>query len=271
VSIRPGNARTLIPLLLLGTIVSAAVFAPLLAAFPPDEVDLDRVGEGPSGTHWFGTDEKGRDVFSRVVYGARFSLGIGVLATAMALLLGAAAGLAAGYFGGTVDAVVQMITDITLAFPSLLLAIGISVVLAPGFVTVFVALALVGWASIARLVRGEVLGIRESEYVQAARAGGVSSAGIIVRHILPNCLPVILVAGSLKIGGFILGEAALSFLDLGVRPPDPAWGYMISAGREYLKSCPWMTVFPGFFLALTVFSFNLLGDAVRDRLDPSFK
>lgn len=263
--------RIVFALGLLGIMVLLALSAPLLAPAPPDRVDLEAIRLPPSRSHPFGTDEKGRDVFSRVLYGARFSLGIGALSTLLALGLGAGAGLIGGYCGGKADAVLQVVTDITLAFPSLLLAIAISVVLSPGFVTVFIALGLAGWASIARLVRGEVLGLREAGFVAAARASGASTVRILLRHILPNCAPLVLVAGSLKIGGFILGEAALSFLDLGVRPPAPAWGYMISAGREYLVSSSWITIFPGVFLALTVLSCNLLGDALRDRLDPGLK
>jgi len=265
-----GRTQTFISLGILSAILFVSLLAPVLTDYLPDQVDLSQTRQPPSRQHYFGTDEKGRDIFSRVIYGARFSLGIGALATLLAVSLGSLAGLAAGYYGGRVDAVLQMITDITLAFPSLLLAIGISVVLTPGFTTVFIALGLVGWASVARLVRGEVLRLRESLYVEASRASGATSFRVLLRHILPNCLPIIVVAGSLKVGGFILGEAALSFLDLGVRPPDPAWGYMISASREYLKVAPWMAIFPGVFLALTVLAFNLLGDAMRDRMDPAF-
>lgn len=252
-------------------LLAGAVFAPLIAPYDPDAVDLDSVKLSPDRRHLFGTDEKGRDIFSRVVYGARVSLAIGVLATASALIVGGMIGLVGGYFGGRLDYLFQMVIDITLAFPSLLLAIGITVVLSPGFLTVLIALALVGWASIARLVRGEVLAMKEREYVEAARACGSTPAGVLFRHVLPNCLPIIIVAGSLKVGTFILGEAALSFLDLGVRPPTPTWGFMISASREFLKSAPWMAVFPGLFLAVTVIAFNLLGDAVRDLLDPAMK
>lgn len=252
-------------------LVLAAFLAPLISPYDPNTVDLDEVKLSPGSKHLFGTDEKGRDIFSRVVYGARISLSIGFLATALALTLGVVVGLAGGYFGGKIDSSLQMLTDITLAFPSLLLAIGITVVLSPSFITVCIALGLVGWASIARLVRGEVLAIKEREYVEAARACGSPPLRILFRHILPNCLSLVLVAASLKIGAFLLGEAALSFLDLGVRPPTPTWGFMISAGREYLKSAPWMAVFPGLALALAVISFNLLGDFLRDCLDPKLK
>ncbi len=256
---------------LIALFLSAAVLAPLVAPRDPNAVDLEKINLPPSRDHWFGTDDKGRDVFSRVVYGGRVSLSIGAAATVLALGIGTAVGFAGGYFGGRLDHLLQVVVDITLAFPSLLLAIAITVVLGPGFFTVFLALALAGWASLARLVRGEVISLKQREYVLAARSSGGSSAVIIARHLLPNCLPILLVAASLKVGGFILGEAALSFLDLGVRPPTAAWGFMISAGREYLRSAPWMTVFPGLALAAVVLAFNLLGDAVRDRLDPKLE
>ena len=252
-------------------LILAALLAPLITSLSPTAVNLDRVKLPPGPGHIFGTDEKGRDIFSRVVYGARISLKIGLLATTLALLTGTIIGLLGGYFGGLFDGFFQMVTDITLAFPGLLLAIGIAVVLTPGWVTVLIALTLVGWASLARLVRGEVLSLKKREFVEAARAGGASPLRIIFKHILPNCLPLLLVAGSLKVGSFILGEAALSFLDLGVRPPAPSWGLMISASREYLRAAPWMAIFPGVALALTVFAFNLLGDALRDRFDPKLK
>jgi len=258
----------------LGVIVCmilVALLAPLISPRDPNAVNLDEVKLSPGKKHLFGTDEKGRDIFSRVLYGARISLSVGFLATALALTFGVAVGLLGGYFGGKIDSSFQMLTDITLAFPSLLLAIGITVVLSPGFITVCIALGLVGWASIARLVRGEVLSLKERQYVEAARASGSGPLRLLFRHILPNCLPLVLVAASLKIGVFILGEAALSFLDLGVRPPTPTWGFMISAGREFLKSAPWIAVFPGLFLGLTVISFNLLGDFLRDSLDPKLK
>jgi peptide/nickel transport system permease protein len=249
-------------------LVLLALLAPLIAPCDPVAVDLESVKQPPSRPHLFGTDEKGRDIMSRVLYGARFSLAIGILATALALALGTAVGLLGGYFGGRIDAVLQTVVDVTLAFPSLLLAIAIALVLTPGFVSVFLALGLVGWAAVARLVRGEVMTLKGREFVAAARAGGASPARILLRHILPNCLPLILVAGSLKIGAAILGEAALSFLDLGVRPPAPTWGFMISSSREFLSSAPWMAIFPGIFLSAAVIAFNLLGDSLRDRLDP---
>ncbi len=252
----------------LALMILCALFAPLIVPFDPNAVDLDRVSRSPNRGHFFGTDEKGRDVFSRVLYGARISLLIGAAATAVSLLIGGAVGLVGGYFSGPLDSFFQMVTDITLAFPGLLLAIGITIVLPPGFFSVLAALSLVGWSSIARVIRGEALSLKQREFVEAGRAGGASHLRVMVRHILPNCLPLILVVASLKVGSFILAESALSFLDLGVRPPSAAWGFMISAGREYLKIAPWMTFFPGLALALTVIACNLLGDAARDYLDP---
>ncbi len=262
-----GNKTALLSGLIIVLLAVIALCAPLIAPYDPNAVDLDEARLSPSASHPFGTDEKGRDIFSRVIYGGRISLSIALLATLLALFLGILIGLSAGYFGGLVDKVFQMLIDITLAFPSLLLAIGITVVLRPGFFSVLIALGLVGWASLARLIRGEVLSIKEREFIEAARAGGSSGLSILFKHLLPNCVPVIIIAASLKIGAFILGEAALSFLNLGVRPPTPTWGFMISAGRSYLQSAPWIAVFPGLFLSAAVLAFNLLGDRVRDYLD----
>ena len=214
----------------------------------------------------------GRDVFRLVVYGSRISLFVGVTATAISLTIGVSLGLVSGYFGGIVDAAVRALTDLTLAFPSLLLAVAISVVLGPGITTVFLALSLVGWASFARLVRGMVLSHKVKEYVVAAHSVGSPARRIILRHLLPNCMPLIIVAASLKIGGFILAESALSFLGLGASPTRlPTWGSMVNLGSDYLRSQPWISVFPGLAIALTVICFNIVGDALRDRIDPRFR
>jgi peptide/nickel transport system permease protein len=176
--------------------------------------------------------------------------------------------LIAGYFGGRADAILSQFFDIFLAFPSLLLAIGISAVMPPGLTSAMLAITLVGWAGFARLVRGITLSLKEQTYVEASRALGAAPARILYRHILPNALPLILVAGSLRVGGFILLEAALSFLGLGVQPPTPTWGSMISLNRAYINSAPWMVIFPGLAISITVISFNILGDFLRDKLDP---
>lgn len=253
-------------------LVSAtAILAPLIAPFDPLEGNLDDARMSPTRTHLFGTDEQGRDVLSRVLFGARVSLLIAIAATVLATLIGCAAGLVGGYVGGKVDMAVVAISDLTLAFPSLLLAIAITAVMGGGFHSVFLALALVGWATIARMVRGLVISLRESEYIMAARAAGCGHLRIVIRHILPNALPLIVVVTSLRVGAFVLGESSLSFLGLGLKPPTPTWGSMISLGRDYLHSAPWMTVFPGAAIAITILAFNVVGDALRDEIDPRLK
>ena len=250
----------------IAVVVIVAIFAPIFAPCDPLEVNLSASRLSPSLVHPFGTDDLGRDIFSRVIYGARISLAVGFLATGLALIIGFAFGLLSGYAGGAVDRVVMSFTDITLAFPSLLLAIGITIVMTPGLATVFIALGLVGWASFARIIRGLVLELREREFVQAARSAGSGGLGIVRRHLLPNCLPTAVVIASLQVGSFMLAEAALSFLGLGVQPPTPTWGGMVNEGRDFLISAPWFSVFPGLAIALTILSFNIVGDTVRSNI-----
>ncbi len=249
-------------------LVLAAAFGPLLVPYDPRDMDLDSLRQPPSTAHILGTDSKGRDILSRIVAGARVSLAVGIAASALSLCIGIVLGLCAGYFGGRVDVFLSQMFDIFLAFPSLLLAIGISAVMPPGLASAMLAITLVGWAGFARLVRGITLSLKEQTYIEASRALGASAARILAKHILPNALPLVLVAGSLRVGGFILLEAALSFLGLGVQPPTPTWGSMISLNRAYIGSAPWMVIFPGLAISLTVISFNVLGDFLRDKLDP---
>ena len=265
------NTPALIAVLLLVSLVLMAVIGPSLVSYAPDAVDLDNLRQPPGKAHLLGTDSKGRDILSRVVSGARISLSVGIVASALSLGIGIFFGLIAGYFGGKVDAFFSQVFDIFLAFPSLLLAIGISAVMPPGLTSAMLAITLVGWAGFARLVRGITLSLKEQTYVEASRALGASSSRILYRHILPNALPFILVAGSLRVGGFILLEAALSFLGLGVQPPTPTWGSMISLNRAYINSAPWMVIFPGLAISITVISFNILGDFLRDKLDPRMR
>jgi peptide/nickel transport system permease protein len=262
------NTSALVAVILLIMLVLTAVVGPLLVSYDPLAMDLDSLKQPPGKAHLLGTDSKGRDILSRVVYGSRISLGVGIIASALSLCIGIFFGLIAGYFGRTVDAFFSQVFDIFLAFPSLLLAIGISAVMPPGLTSAMLAITLVGWAGFARLVRGITLALKEQTYIEASRALGASPARILYRHILPNALPLILVAGSLRVGGFILLEAALSFLGLGVQPPTPTWGSMISLNRAYINSAPWMVIFPGLAISITVISFNILGDFLRDKLDP---
>ena len=262
------NTSALAAAAVLVVLLLTAIIGPVLVSSDPLGMDLDNIKQPPGKAHLLGTDGKGRDILARIVYGARISLAIGVLAAALSLSIGVALGLVAGYFGGWVDTALSQVFDIFLAFPSLLLAIGISAVMPPGLTSAMLAITLVGWSGFARLVRGITLSLREQTYVEASRAIGASSTRILFHHILPNALPLILVAGSLRVGGFILLEAALSFLGLGVQPPTPSWGSMISLNRAYINSAPWMVIFPGLAISITVISFNMLGDFLRDKLDP---
>jgi len=265
------NKLVLTAAIVLALLIVAAAIGPLFVPYDPLAMDLDSLRQPPSGSHLLGTDSKGRDILSRIVYGARVSLAVGITASLFSLCIGTVAGLLAGYFGGTVDMVLSQIFDIFLAFPSLLLAIGISAVMPPGLASAMLAITIVSWAGFARLVRGLTLSLKEQTYVEASAAIGATTGRILFRHILPNALPLLLVAGSLRVGGFILLEAALSFLGLGVQPPTPTWGSMISLNRMYINSAPWMVIFPGLAISITVISFNILGDFLRDKLDPRFQ
>jgi peptide/nickel transport system permease protein len=262
------NTPALVAMVLLVLLVLAAIAGPYIVTYDPLTMDLDSLRQPPGKAHLLGTDSKGRDILSRMVYGARISLSVGIVSAFVSLLIGTFFGLVAGYFGGRTDAVLLQLFDVFLAFPSLLLAIGISAVMPPGLASAMLAITLVGWAGFARLVRGITLSLKEQTYVEASRALGAAPARILYRHILPNAIPLLLVAGSLRVGGFILLEAALSFLGLGVQPPTPTWGSMISLNRSYINSAPWMVIFPGLAISITVISFNLLGDFLRDKLDP---
>jgi len=266
-----GNASALIAVTLLAFLILTALIGPILVKYDPLVMDLDSLRQPPGTDHLLGTDNKGRDILSRLVHGSRISLTVGITASVLSLSLGIAFGLVAGYFGGRTDMLLSQVFDIFLAFPSLLLAIGISAVMQPGLASAMLAITLVSWAGFARLVRGITLSLKEQTYVEASRALGATSSRILLRHILPNALPLLLVAGSLRVGGFILLEAALSFLGLGVQPPTPTWGSMISLNRMYINSAPWMVIFPGLAISITVIAFNILGDFLRDKLDPRFQ
>jgi peptide/nickel transport system permease protein len=266
-----GNLPALLAFIILAVLVLTALIGPLLVSHDPLAVDLDSSRQPPGRTHLLGTDNIGRDILSRIVHGARISLGVGISSSLFSLCIGTFFGLVAGYFGGRTDLVFSQVFDMFLAFPSLILAIGISAVMPPGLFSAMLAITLVSWAGFARLVRGMTLSLKEQTYVEASRAIGATTGRVLFRHILPNALPLLLVAGSLRVGGFILLEAALSFLGLGVQPPTPTWGSMISLNRMYINSAPWMVIFPGLAISITVISFNILGDFLRDKLDPRFQ
>jgi ABC-type dipeptide/oligopeptide/nickel transport system permease subunit len=256
-----------------GTIVLLAlmaVAAPLVAGHDPFGIDLINSLQPPSAQHWFGTDIQGRDVWARLVYGARVSLSVGIISQGIALSLGVILGLLAGYYGKWVDEIVMRLADVTLAFPTLLLLIALVAALQPSLTVVFATIGLVGWAGMARLVRGQVLVVRELEFVQAERALGARDTRILIQHILPSVVAPVVIAATLGVAGAIMAESSLSFLGLGVQPPTPSWGSMIADGRDLyqLRHAPWTSVFPGLAIGAAVLGFNLLGDALRDALDP---
>jgi peptide/nickel transport system permease protein len=251
-------------------LVVLAIAAPIVARHDPFGIDLINSLEPPSAHHWFGTDIQGRDVWARLVYGARVSLSVGLVSQGIALGLGLMLGLIAGYYGRWVDELVMRLADVTLAFPTLLLLIALVAALQPSLTVVFLTIGVVGWAGMARLVRGQVLVVRELEFVQAERALGARDSRIIIRHILPSVVAPVVIAATLGVAGAIMAESSLSFLGLGVQPPTPSWGSMIADGRDLyqLRHAPWTSVFPGLAIGAAVLGFNLLGDALRDALDP---
>ena len=248
--------------------VLAAVFAPLLTPYTYDEMDLANRLAPPSAAHLLGTDEGGRDVFTRLLYGARVSLLIGIVPTLLSMMIGAALGILAGFSGGKTDTVIMRIADVMLAFPSILLAMVLMYMLGDGLINVFLTLSIVNWASVARVVRAETLRLKELEYVEAARVIGVSKNKILLRHILPNCIPTLIVLFTLNVPSSILTESSLSFLGLGVQPPAASWGLMVNQGRQYLYTAPWLSFAPCIAIMLTVLAFNFLGDGLRDVMDP---
>jgi len=251
-------------------LVFLAIAAPLVARHDPIQIDLINQLSPPSADHWLGTDIQGRDVWARLVYGARISLSVGIVSQGIALLLGVTLGLIAGYYGRWVDELVMRLADITLAFPTLLLLIAMVAALQPSLGVVFVTIGVVGWAGMARLVRGQVLVVRHLEYVQASRALGGRDLRIILVHVLPGVLAPVIIAATLGVAGAIIAESSLSFLGLGVQPPTPSWGAMIADGRDLsqLRHAPWTSLFPGLAIGAAVLGFNLLGDALRDAMDP---
>jgi len=252
----------------LALVTLLAVFAPWVAPYDPLATSWALVRKAPSAAHWFGTDEVGRDLLSRVIWGGRASLSAGVIAVAIAVGVGVPIGMLAGYLGGWVDAIISRLTDAMLAIPFLILAIALAAFLGPSLGNAMIAIGITATPIFVRLSRGLVLSARAEDYVEAARAVGNPPARILMRHILPNIAPPVLVQGTLAIAAAIIAEASLSFLGLGQQPPSPSWGSMLNTAQRFLTQAPWMAIFPGLAIFLTVLAFNLFGDALRDALDP---
>lgn len=256
---------------LIALVLLLAVFAPLIAPYGEAEQDVLARLQPPSAAHWFGTDELGRDVLSRILYGSRLSLAIGILPSVISLAIGIVLGLLAGYFGGWADYVIMRLADVMLSVPSLLLAMVVMYTLGSSTVNLFVALSMVGWASVARVVRSQTLSLKESEYVEAAQSIGVSRFNIMRRHILPNCVPSLIVLFTLNVPAAILSESSLSFLGIGAQPPAASWGLMVNQSKQFLFTQPWLALAPCVAIMVVVLAFNFLGDGLRDVLDPYMK
>lgn len=249
-------------------LVAAAVFAPLIATHDPYEAVLGDAVQPPNAGHWFGTDRMGRDLFSRVIFGARTSLAASLALVGIIVVAGTFLGIVAGYFGGVLDAVIMRIADMMISFPGMVLAIAVAGILGGGIVNAIIALSIVSWTKYARLARSMVLKIYNRDYIAAARVTGSTTSHILWKYMLPNALPTILITGATDIGSMMLEIAGLSFLGFGAQPPMAEWGYMLNEGRAYITAAPWLMIFPGLAIFVTVVIFNLLGDSLRDVLDP---
>ena len=245
-----------------------AIFAPLVTPFNPEEQNISERLLPPDAKHYCGTDELGRDIYTRMVYGARVSLAVGFIAVIISTIIGILIGSAAGYYGGWVDSILMRFVDIMLSIPTLFLILMLSVYLGPSIINVMIIIGLTGWMDLSRLVRAEFLSLKKREYVLAARVSGASNTRIILKHILPNALSPVFVSVIFGVGGAILIESGLSFLGLGVQPPDASWGNILTSGKDYIERAWWLTVYPGLAIFITVMSYNILGEGLRDALDP---
>jgi len=259
-----------------GAIVVAVLFlvsflAQVIVPYEPNAINAWSVLSPPTWQHWFGTDELGRDVLSRIIFGARISLKVGFVAVGIAVSIGTVVGLVSGYYSGLVDATLMRFVDIMLCFPAFFLILAVITVREPSIWNIMIVIGLTGWMGVARLVRAETLSIREMDYILAARCIGCSDARIIFRHILPNAMSPVLVSASLGVAGAILTESALSFLGIGVLPPTPSWGNILTSGKDYIEFAWWLSLFPGLSILVTVLAYNLLGEGIRDALDPRVK
>ena len=265
------NKMAIVGLIILIILVFAGTFAHVIAPYDYAAQDLQNAFQHPNAQHLFGTDEFGRDIFSRIIYGARMSLLVGFVSVGIAVIVGGALGAVAGYYGKRIDNIIMRLMDILLAVPQTLLAIAIVAALGTGLVNLMIAVGISSVPTYARIVRASVLTIREEEYIEAARASGTSNTKIITKHILPNCVAPVIVQVTLGIASAILTAAGMSFIGLGIQPPEAEWGNMLSSGRDYIRGYSYMTMFPGLAIVITVLSLNLLGDGLRDALDPKLR
>jgi peptide/nickel transport system permease protein len=265
------NKAAIISLIIIIVLTFVAIFADFISPYSPEEQDIANKLQKPSSEHLLGTDHLGRDILSRIIYGSRVSLSVGIVAESIAVIIGIIMGSLAGFYGGKVDYVISIIIEVFASFPFILFAIAVMFVLGPGVINVFIAIGVIGWTSLARLIRGQVMQLKEKEYIEAAKASGSSNFRTIIKHVIPNCLSTIIVIVTLHIPGDIMTEATLSFLGLGVQPPMPSWGGMISNARKFMRQAPTYSLFPGIAIMLVVLSFNTLGDGLRDALDPKLK
>ncbi len=265
------NKMALVALIFILAILVFAILAPFLTRYDPTSTDSRSVLTAPSREHIFGTDRLGRDIFSRIVYGARVSLAIGFIAVGIASLIGVLIGAIAGYYGGSIDYMLMRFVDIMLCFPAIFLILAVISLLEPSITNIMVIIGATGWMGIARLVRAQVLTLKERDFVAAAKVMGAKDSRIILKHLIPNAIGPVLVSATLGVGGAILMESALSFLGIGVQPPTPSWGNILMEGRSTLGVAWWLTVFPGLFILFTVLSYNILGEALRDKFEPRLK
>lgn len=262
------NTLSMIALFVITALFLTATFAPVLAPYDPNKINVNNVLAKPSWQHPFGTDELGRDVLSRMIWGARASLKVGFLAVAIAMAIGVCVGSIAGFYGGKVDAFLMRLVDIMLAFPTFFLILAVIAILEPSISTIMIVIGITGWMDVARLVRAEFLSLKERDFVASAKALGASDLRVIFRHLLPNALSPVFVSATFAVAGAILVESGLSFLGLGVQPPEPSWGNILTSGKDNITVAWWMSVFPGFAILITVLSYNLVGEGLRDALDP---
>lgn len=265
------NKLSLVSLIVIFLLILFSILAPWLTPYGEADMDLMHRLSPPSAEHLLGTDEAGRDVLTRLLYGSRVSLMVGIVPTLLSMVIGAVLGVTAGYLGGAVDSIIMRLADIVLAFPSMLLAMVIMYTLGDGLFNVFLTLTLMNWGTVARIARAETLKLKTIDYVEAARSIGMSKGRIIMRHILPNCIPTLIVLFTLNVPSAILTESALSFLGLGIQPPSASWGLMVNTGRQYLFNTPWLSFAPSGAIMLAVLSFNFLGDGLRDAIDPRLR